>query len=316
MTTYHTVGELDAALAKLDQSAALGFVSPVFNGVRLSLVNGTLSIGPVFIPIGSSPDLTGTRSGKLVVLGPIEQRTYPSGRALRWLCRCDCGEVTVKRSQHLRGGTKSCGCTKGGPHKHGHARRTVGCAPEYGPWAAMKKRCTNPNAANYYRYGARGVTICDTWMRDFTAFLADMGPRPSLDHSLDRIDNAKGYYPGNCRWATRTEQQRNRRINVYVEAFGKRQILSQWAIETGLSQSTISKRLAAGLPPEEAVSRPPIKRKERNSVTLEAFGKVQPITQWARETGIPLRTIRWRMSRGLVGEAVLAPKNGPAHAPQ
>lgn len=81
--------------------------------------------------------------------------------------------------------------------------------PEYRTWAAMRQRCLNPRSSRYPTYGGRGITICERWS-NFTAFLADMGPRPSPDHSLDRIDNDKGYEPSNCRWATRSQQQRNK----------------------------------------------------------------------------------------------------------
>ncbi len=83
-------------------------------------------------------------------------------------------------------------------------------APEYRAWDAMKQRCTNPKNVGWDRYGGAGITVCERWMRSFENFLADMGPRPGPDYSLDRIDGAKGYAPDNCRWATRSEQQRNR----------------------------------------------------------------------------------------------------------
>lgn len=82
--------------------------------------------------------------------------------------------------------------------------------PEYGIWQGIWTRCRNPKRKDYVHYGARGVTVCDRW-RSFDAFLADMGARPSSRHSVERIDNARGYEPGNCRWATHTEQVRNQR---------------------------------------------------------------------------------------------------------
>lgn len=82
--------------------------------------------------------------------------------------------------------------------------------PEYRAWDAMKQRCTNPRARGYDGYGGRGIAVCDRWTYSFENFYADMGDRPTPEHSLDRIDNERGYEPDNCRWATRSEQQRNR----------------------------------------------------------------------------------------------------------
>lgn len=92
-----------------------------------------------------------------------------------------------------------------GPTTHGLTK-----TPEYRAWHSMKQRCLNPNCSRWDKYGGRGIAICQIWLDSFEAFLADMGPRPSQDHSIDRVDNDGDYEPGNCRWATRSEQQRNK----------------------------------------------------------------------------------------------------------
>jgi hypothetical protein len=99
---------------------------------------------------------------------------------------------------------------------------------EYRTWVGMKARCYKPSSAAYYKYGARGITVCERW-QTFENFLADMGPKPTPKHTLDRIDGSKGYSPDNCRWASHTEQQRNLKNNVYLEYNGKSMIAADWA---------------------------------------------------------------------------------------
>lgn len=143
-----------------------------------------------------------------------------------WLCRCECG--TERRVRHYllaSGKSKSCGCLQredlgARKLKHGYASGGV-IRPEYSVWQMMVARCTNPRAQMYPEYGARGITVCDRWMK-FENFLADMGDRPSAKHSLDRIENDKGYQPGNCRWAVPEIQQNNKRTTVFVEYGGER----------------------------------------------------------------------------------------------
>src|SRR5262245_14872347 len=128
-------------------------------------------------------------------------------------------------------------------YKHGCGSRARGETPEYRSWLSALNRCPNPRARDRKYYGGRGIRVCDRWRRSFAAFLADMGPRPSPRHTLERIDNSGHYEPGNCRWATRKEQGNNTRHNRFITHEGITRTLSQWAEATGLSESCIRIRL-------------------------------------------------------------------------
>lgn len=126
-------------------------------------------------------------------------------------CLCQCGNVVVLPYKRLTGGRKSCGHLR---PRHGDVSNKKGWASEYSTWSGMIQRCTNPNHVAYADYGGRGINICPEWRNSYKRFLIDMGRKPSLQHSLERVDNNKGYEPSNCRWATATEQVTNRRKGI------------------------------------------------------------------------------------------------------
>jgi hypothetical protein len=124
--------------------------------------------------------------------------------------------------------------------------------PEYRIWKAMRSRCGCTKSERAKDYSLRGISVCKRW-DDFLTFYADMGPRPSRDHSIERIDNDGDYEPRNCRWATRIEQGNNKRNNVRISANGKNQTVAQWSVELGLNASTIRRRLRIGWSPDRAL---------------------------------------------------------------
>ncbi len=162
-------------------------------------------------------DMTGRRFGRLTVI----ERDHSASGGPAWCCLCDCGNAASVRGKDLRRGmTESCGCLQrersASAHRtHGEGRNGHRSA-EYQIWAGMLSRCLYAGDTNFAKYGARGITVCDRWR--YACFLADMGRRPTPKHSIDRIENNGNYEPGNCRWATASEQMRNTRRQRPAEA--------------------------------------------------------------------------------------------------
>lgn len=198
--------------------------------------------------------MTGRRFGRLVVLRLAPRRDGVARRY--WLCVCDCGNTSETSTNLLTSGhTSSCGCL----HREQLAarNRTHGLRdrPEYTVWSLMRRRCLNEGEPGFPNYGGRGIKICQRWLR-FENFYADMGPRPTRSHSLDRIDNDGNYEPTNCRWATREQQARNTRRNRFVTAMGRTLTCSEWDRERGFSAGRVQCRLSMGWSEEDAVTRP------------------------------------------------------------
>ena len=182
-------------------------------------------------------NIEGRRFGKLVAL---KMDGFNKWKKAVWLCRCDCGNTISTLSNGLIAGrTKSCGCyQKEVVTKHGVSR-----SPEYIAWKSMISRCRNSNDPSYKTYGGAGVDVCDRWIESVNNFIEDMGARPSLKYSVDRIDNSKGYSKENCRWATMKEQQRNRTNNRIIEFNGISMCIAEWCELLGLKFCTLDRRL-------------------------------------------------------------------------
>lgn len=167
-------------------------------------------------------------------------------------CRCDCGKVrTLFLPNVMRGVSTGCGCIKIGRRTHGRTEST-----EYEIWAGIKKRCLNPKAASYPNYGGRGVTVCDEWRDSFEAFLRDMGPRPSRNHTIERVNNDDGYSKANCVWATSIAQANNKRTTRWLTWNGHTRTMADWAREVGLPRHVIHGRIGLGWSVERALTTP------------------------------------------------------------
>lgn len=179
-------------------------------------------------------------------------------------CICECGIIrNVSKGNLLLGLSKSCGClnkemVSKRSKTHGKSKTS-----EYCIWTEMKNRCMNHLHKQYFNYGGRGILICEEWIYCFENFYRDMGNRPSLIHSLDRIDNNKGYNKINCRWATSKQQTRNTRANIKYIYEGKNLILSDWAELYNVSHEFLWGRIRNGWSIEKALTTPKIRGRQK-----------------------------------------------------
>lgn len=205
----------------------------------------------------------GQKIGFLEITGPA----FRENNRTKIPARCVCGIEKVFRADHIRSGlANSCGCKfmealKAGTRLvHGDKRRGSP-APEFTSWCQMKARCCDENCPAYENYGGRGITICERWMHSYPNFLADMGRKPSSQHSIERKDNGGNYCPENCCWATKTEQANNRRSNRTIEYMGIKASVSEWSRKSKLLPATIIARLNKGWTPGEALTIQPGERR-------------------------------------------------------
>jgi hypothetical protein len=195
-----------------------------------------------------SIDLCGKRFGRLVVVEKTAKRIHSY---VVWKCLCDCGnESFVKTGDLNSGNTKSCGCLSAvvtGQRSRTHGMSLSG---EYTSWSGMKYRCLNPDCKHYEYYGGRGITVDPRWL-SFDNFYADMGPKPSRRHTLERVDTNGPYAPGNCIWATRKQQSHNLRSNVYVTYEGERMLMAEACRRSGIKMPTLCRRMKDGWPEDK-----------------------------------------------------------------
>lgn len=182
-------------------------------------------------------NIAGKRFGRLLV---ISRAQIERARNVMWHCKCDCGNMTIAAASNIGRTTLSCGClakeTAAELLRTARYQLTHGMSksPEYIVWAGMHQRCYNPKHHKYARYGGRGIIICDRWRDNFMDFYADMGPRPSLKHSVEREDNNGNYEPSNCIWATMPVQARNTTTNNFISINGITLCVVDWCKVIGV----------------------------------------------------------------------------------
>lgn len=162
----------------------------------------------------------GDKYNRLTIICEIEPYKWNNINMRQVKCICDCGNQWEGLLNHIRNGnTKSCGCQNDDKRKlpklikHGH-KSINNRTSEYNAWDSMKQRCLNVNNCSYKHYGGRGIKVCDRWLESFNNFLEDMGIKPSIEYSIDRINVNGNYEPSNCRWSTPKQQANNRRNNA------------------------------------------------------------------------------------------------------
>lgn len=195
-------------------------------------------------------DLTGQTFGDWRVLGVSHKNEYG---AIYWMCL----DTTTGEKRSVRAANLTGGLSKSAGHRQRRAVTIHGMngTPTHKAWENMKQRCLNPNHRSYKDYGGRGIKVHEPWLHSFEQFLADMGVRPE-GKSLDREETNGDYTPKNCRWATSTQQLRNRRDTVRITHNGRTQTAYDWADETGLSARVIRSRISAGWSAEKALTTP------------------------------------------------------------
>jgi hypothetical protein len=251
-------------------------------------------------------DLTGQRFGRLVVLKLSKQKK--SGKRYRyyWFCQCDCGNTHEVRTDSLTSGNvQSCGCL----HKEQaiknvslHHSHKMSNTRLYHIWQKMKARCSNERSSDYYKYGGRGITVCNEWM-DFNLFCQwALSNGYSDDLTIDRIDNNRGYSPNNCRWVNAKMQARNRRSNIKVSFKGQEMTLLEASELSGIKYSALIARWNRGVRPPKLFNDVKSAGQKRS---VYYNGKDVSLTELSKLTGINLNTLKSRYRAGKRGDDLI-----------
>ena len=232
-------------------------------------------------------EFVGKTFGMLTVVSRADDATYTARgkeyKTRKWNCICTCGgSATCYEADLKRGNSTSCGCKqKAQAVKMGKERKTHGMSKtkEENAYRHMMQRCYSKNSAQYKNYGGRGIRVCERWLGSFENFLIDIGRAPSKLHSIDRIDSNGDYSPENCRWATWTDQQRNRRNNRTIEIDGETKTLAEWCEIHDVPYQRVHQRITKlGMSPLIALTKGLLKTGPKEKA--EALAKAEMESHW------------------------------------
>jgi hypothetical protein len=187
---------------------------------------------------------------------------------------------------------------------HGHAGKHQ-VSVEYQTWQRMLKRCHDSKDKNYADYGGRGISVCHAWRMSFRKFFAHVGVRPGPGYTIERIENNKGYAPGNVRWATRAEQSRNRRANIMITRGGETLALVDWVKRTNLKYVTVLERLYLGWTPERALTTPARPRRPEHKLTAAEVRKIRALYATGKYTQVQLAKMFGTSNHSRISSIVL-----------
>ena len=236
-------------------------------------------------------DLTGQKIGFLTVLQRLPQYTH---KKTYYKCKCDCGKEIITYYGNLASGhTKSCGCYMKKLASEMFSTHRKSSTVLYKRWSGIKERCYSPNSTKYYRYGARGIKMCDEWKNDFIKFYDwSINNGFSENLTIDRIDVNGDYCPENCKWSNNIEQANNKTNSRFITYKGKTQTVAQWSRETGVAYDNIIARLRLGWDVDSIFTKP-----ADNKKYYDYNGEKLTIKDMARITGFSEVVIKTRLSK-------------------
>ncbi|MDD4995792.1 MAG: hypothetical protein PHW53_05015 [Patescibacteria group bacterium] len=263
------------------------------------------------MPQKRSPINPGTKYGMLTIISETTDHICPSGyRSRRVVCICDCGKEHIAILKNIVSGSIiSCGCFRDKKLAKVQMTHNMSNTSEYSIWRGIKKRCLTEKSTNYIYYGGRGIMICDRWRNSFENFFADMGARPSINHSIDRKDNMLGYSAENCRWSTVKEQANNKRNNIILEFNRESLNVTQWAEKLGIDRMRIFNRIDRGWSIEKILTTPiqhKTSRTNRCDILYKHDGVELTAREWAKMANVAHDVFYKRLIRGWTIEDALS----------